>query len=90
MQESETEADIQTESLASPEAQITTFKDVIIALENGRSFLEGHGHVSTSIVYIGSAVNALTVLKMASLRQSTLHNYFQLSSYIHIYVLHRR
>ena len=34
MQESETEADIQTESLAPPEAKITTFKDAIIALED--------------------------------------------------------
>ena len=33
MQESETEADVETESLELPEAKITTFKDAIIALE---------------------------------------------------------
>ena len=46
-EESETEADVQSESLAPPEAKITTFKDAIIALEDVQSFLKSHGHVST-------------------------------------------
>ena len=79
MQESETEADVdvQTESL---EAKITTLKDAIIALEDVQSFLESHGHMSTSMMYIGPAVDALTALHIASMRQSTLHDYFQPSS----------
>ena len=77
MQESETEADVQTESL---EAKITTFKDAIIALEDVQSFLESHGHMSTSMTYIEPAVDALTALQIASMRQSTLHDYFQPSS----------
>ena len=68
MQESETEADVQTKSLAPPEAMITTFKDAIIALEDVQSFLESHGHVSTSMMYIGHAIN---LLQIASMREST-------------------
>ena len=80
MQESETEANVQTESLALPEAKITTFKDAIIALEDVQSFLESHGHMSTSMTYIWPAVDALTALQIASMRQSTLNDYFQPSS----------
>ena len=52
MQESETEVDILTEL---PEAKITTFKDAIVALEDVQNFLESHGHMSTSMTYIGPA-----------------------------------
>ena len=65
--------------LALPEAKMTTFKDAI-ALEDVQSFLESHGHMSTSMTYIWPAVNALTALQIASMRQSTLHDYFQPSS----------
>ena len=79
MQESETETDVKTESLALPEANITTLKDAI-ALEDVQSFLESHGHMSTSMTYIWPAVDALTALQIASMRQNTLHDFFQPSS----------
>ena len=62
MQESETEADVQTESLALPEAKITTFKDAIIALE---SFLESPWHFNDVPVVPpnnGSHYNTRTIL----------------------------
>ena len=77
MQESETVADVRSESL---EVKITTFKDAIIALEDVQNFLESHVHMSTSMMYIGPAMDALTALQIASMRQCTLHGYFQLSS----------
>ena len=69
--------DIHTEL---PKAKITTFKDAIVALEDVQNFLESHGHMSTLMTYIGPAVDAITSLQIASMRQSTLYDYFEPSS----------
>ena len=75
---SEMEVDVQTESIKPhvPEAKITTFKDAIIALEDVQNFLESRGHISTSMTYIGPAVDTVTSLQIASMRQGTLHDYY--------------
>lgn len=70
MQESETEVDVQTEYIELrhvPETKITTFKDAITALEDVQNFLESRGHISTSMTYIGPAVDAVTSLQIASM-----------------------
>lgn len=77
-EDSETEVDVQTESLELPEAKI---KDAIIALEDVQNFRKSQGHASTSMsrTYIRPAVDAVTSLQITSIRQSTLHDYFELS-----------
>ena len=63
----EAEDNIQNESLPIP--KITSYKEAIIALEDVR-------HLSTSITYIGPAVDAITSLKVTSMSQRSLHDYF--------------
>ena len=70
----EAEDNIQSESLPIP--KITSYKEAIIALEDVQTFLESRGHLSTSITYIGPAVDAITSLKIISMSQHSLHDYF--------------
>jgi len=67
----EAEEDILSEPL-----RITSYKEAINALEDVQNFLESQGHVSTSITYLGPAVDAITSLKVTSLSQRSLHDYF--------------
>ena len=64
----EAEDNIQSESLPIP--KITSYKEAIIALEDVQTFLESCGHLSTSITYIGHAVDAITSLKVTSMTTS--------------------
>ena len=59
-----------------PVSNITSFKEAIAALEDIQAYLESHGYPSTSVSYIGPAVDAIMEIKVNSTRQSTLHDYF--------------
>lgn len=76
VQESESEDDEPAED----SEKITSFKDAIVALEDVQKFLENRGHMSTSLKYIGPAVDVLASLRATSLKQCTLDNYFTRSS----------
>ena len=69
----ETEEDSQSESLPIP--KITSYKEAIIALEDIQDFLETHRHEVTFFTYIGPAVDAITSIKVRSMRQRSLHDY---------------
>ena len=47
-----------------PHPKITSYKEAITALEDVQNFLENHDYISTSIAYIGSAVDAITSFKV--------------------------
>ena len=73
--------DLQTESatqtVTSP--KVASYKDAILALEHVQLFLESSGHVSTSIEYIGPAIDAVVSLRTTSMRQQTMHDCFKSS-----------
>ena len=69
----ETEEDSQSEYLPIP--KITSHKKAIIALEDVQDFLERHRHVATSFTYIGPVVDAITSIKVRSMRKRSLHHY---------------
>ena len=55
---------------------ITTFKDAIKAMEDIQDFLKSRGHMSTSVTYIGPAIDAVASLQVISMRQRTLDDYY--------------
>ena len=73
----ETEDEVETESIQLEEPNtITTFKDAIKAMEDIQDVLESRGHVSTSVTYIGPAIDAVATLQVTSMRQRTLDDYY--------------
>ena len=69
----EAEDNIQSEFLPVP--KISLYKEAIITLEDVQTFLENCGHLSTSIT-CGPAVDAITSLKVTSMSQRSIHDYF--------------
>ena len=57
-----------------PPPKLRNFKEAVQSLEDVQQFLESRGYIEEALT-IGSAVDTMTVLKLKSLKQSTLHDY---------------
>ena len=58
-----------------PAPKLRNFKEAIQSLDDVQQFLESKGYIEEALK-IGSAVDTLTILKLKSSQQATLHNYF--------------
>ena len=58
-----------------PPPKIQNFKEAVQSLEDVEKFLESRGYIEEAL-RIGSEIDTLTVLKLKSSTQSTLHDYF--------------
>ena len=56
------------------EPKLQNFKEAVQSLEDGQQFLESRGYIEEAL-RIGSAIDTMTVLKLKSSKQTTLHDY---------------
>ncbi len=71
--EKEDEEEEVEDSMHSEPTLATSFNDAILVLEDVRTFLEGRGHVNTSITFI---VDAVASIQVSAVKQRTLSDYF--------------
>ena len=58
-----------------PPPKLQNFKEAVQSLEDVQQFLESRGYIEEAL-RIGSAIDTMTVLKLKSSLQTTLHDYF--------------
>ena len=57
-----------------PPPKLHNFKEAVQSLEDVQQFLESRGYIEEAL-RIGSSINTMTVLKLKSSKQTTLHDY---------------
>ena len=86
-EESDDEDDA-TIDLEEPLPKFKTYKEAITALEDVASYLEHRGHGDEAF-FIGSSIDKLVNLKLASAKQTTLLDYFQYFGSYHYFFTYR-
>ena len=70
------DTDSDTEPSFPPPPKIKSYKEAIIALEDVSHYLEALGH-TREVMEIGTAIDKIVNLKLASLRQTEICDYFK-------------